>query len=122
MSDPDHSADSDRSRDPVEDAAPTGTSRVDEWTAPLFTDPTLHPLLLVVGLVLGTFLTGLLLLLFKDRSFGALAALLAVAFMTFDLLQRDFRRRRLSRIAGAVLVLWTVSMGAAAGVVWAGWY
>ena len=43
MTNPNRPVDGRPSDDPAEEASPPETSRLDEWTAPLFTDATLHP-------------------------------------------------------------------------------
>ena len=81
-------------------------SRFDELVGPVFSDPALHPILITVSLVLITFGTWLLLLVFRDRSFAGLASGLVFALLSLDYLQRDLRRKRLSRMGVWILVLW----------------
>jgi hypothetical protein len=87
----------------------------DRWIEPYFRDSTLWPVLAVVCAVLATLVATVLLLAVVERSLPALAALLALAWMSADATLRQLRaRRRLGLAGGTILAVW--ALGALAAV------
>ena len=97
-------------------------SKVDQFLEPLFTDPTLRPLLLVVGLVFVTFGTALVLLAARERSPFAMFSVVVLVIMSVEFVQRDIRRGGFGPISRIVLGLWTGTGLCAGGILWMGWY
>ncbi len=93
--------------EPSEQAA-EDEPRVARWIRPLFEDSTLWPLVAVMALVMGTFGASMLLLA-VDRNPFAVAALLGVAFLSFEGYRADRRGLRPGVIGSAVIGLWLSS-------------
>lgn len=88
---------------------------VERWIEPYFRDSTLWPVLIVIAAIAITLVAFLLVLAVADRNLAAMAALLAVAWMSGDATLRQLRsRHRLGLVGGAILVVWT--LGAVAAV------
>lgn len=81
----------------------------DRWIEPYFRDASLWPVLAVAIAILVTLVAALLLLALVDRSLSALAALLALAWMSGDATVRRLRaRRRLGLAGGTLLAIWAL--------------
>ncbi len=95
---------------------------VDRALEPLFSDAALRPLLLIVGLSLVTFGTGLVLLAARNRSPFAMVSIVLLVVISVESVQRDIRRRRFGPTSRITVGFWTVTGLCAAGVVRMGWY
>jgi hypothetical protein len=98
-----------------EDRAP-----MDRAVMALVSDPSLRPLAIVCLLVLGTFLSGAVLLALSSRNPYAGAALFILVLMTVRLLDEDRRRGALMPSTWAVLALWLTTALISVGMVAAG--
>lgn len=84
------------------------------WIAPYFRDPSLWPVLVAAAAILVTLLASLLVRAAADRSPMALAALLALVWMSADATLRELRsRRRLGPLGAAILAVWALGIAAA---------
>ena len=96
---------------------PTGEPEpegVERWLAPYFRDSTLWPVLAVVAASAVTGLASVLLLAAVDRNLAAMAALIALVWMSVDVTRRERRARGRTGLAGrALLALWALSLAAA---------
>jgi hypothetical protein len=89
-------------------------SDLERWIEPYFRDSTLWPVLVVAVSILVTLVAAALLLAVVDRHLYAMAALLALAWMSGDAMLRQLRsRRRLGLVGGAVLGIWALGAAAA---------
>ena len=89
-------------------------SDFDRWIEPYFRDSTLWPVLVVAASILVTLVAAVLLLAVVDRNLSAMAAVLALAWMSGDAMLRQLRaRRRLGLVGGAILGVWALSAAAA---------
>ncbi len=89
-------------------------SGFERWIEPYFRDSTLWPVLAVAVLILITLLAMVLVLAVADRNLAAIAALLALGWMSVDLTRRELRaRRRLGLVGAAILVVWVLGIAAA---------
>jgi len=87
----------------------------ERWIEPYFRDSSLWPVLVVAATILVTLVAAILVLAVGDRNPAAMAALLALVWMSADATLREIRsRRRLGLVGGAILAVWV--LGAAAGV------
>ncbi len=82
---------------------------VDHWILPFFTDSTLWPVGIAIGLALVSFGAAILVMAFQGRSLFAAAALLVLAVASVDGALADLRRRRLGLASGCILGLWLLS-------------
>lgn len=90
--------------------------RVDEFLRPFLTDSMLWPVALVCVLSIASFGAYLLVRAF-ERNVFAMAALLGVAWMSYDAARDSLRAGRPAVVALLVLTLWLVATaGAVAGV------
>ena len=92
------------------------------WLAPFFRDSTLWPVLIVAAAIFVVLGAAGLLLAFVDRNPFALAAVLLLLWISVDALVRDRRRGRSRLLLGCVAGFWLLSIAAAAGARWAGWF
>ena len=87
----------------------------ERWIEPYFRDSSLWPVLIVVASILVTLVAAVLLLAVVDRNLSAMAALLALVWMSGDATLRQLRaRHRLGLVGGAILAVW--GLGAAAAL------
>jgi hypothetical protein len=87
---------------------------LESWIEPYFRDSSLWPVLLVALAIGATLLGSLILLAAVDRQPTAMAALVALVWMSGDATRRQLRaRRRLGLVGGSLLSLWALA-GAAA--------
>lgn len=87
----------------------------ERWIEPYFRDSSLWPVLVVAAAILVTLLATLLVLAVGDRNLAALAALLALVWMSVDATLRQLRaHRRLGWVGAAIVAVWL--LGAAAAV------
>ncbi len=86
----------------------------DRWIEPYFRDSSLWPVLAVALAILVTLVAAVLLLALVDRNLPALAALLALGWMSGDATLRQLRaRRRLGLVGGSILAVWALGALAA---------
>ena len=97
-------------------------TRVDRFLEPLFTDAALHPLLLVIGLTLVTFGTGLVLMAARSRNPFAMASVVLLVVMSVETVQRDIRRRGFGPTSRIVVGFWAATGLCASAIVWMDWY
>jgi hypothetical protein len=95
---------------------------VELWLAPFFRDSTLWPVLLVVGAVFVLFGAMGILLAVVERNPAAVAAMLGLAWGSFDALIRYGRASRSRVLLICVIGYWMLSIAAAFGAVWTGWF
>jgi hypothetical protein len=96
-------------------------SDFERWIEPYFRDSALWPVLVVAATILVTLLASVLVLAVADRNLAALAALLALGWMSVDATLREVRsRRRLGRVGGAILAVWVLGAAAAVAARWSG--
>lgn len=96
-------------------------SDFERWIEPYFQDSALWPVLLVVAAILTTLLATVLVLAFADRNLAAMAALLALGWMSADATLRGLRsRRRLGLVGAAILCIWVLAAAAAIAARWSG--
>ena len=89
-------------------------SDFERWIEPYFRDSALWPVLAVAVAILITLLATVLVLAVADRNLAAMAALLALGWMSADATLRELRsRRRLGLVGAAVLVVWALGAAAA---------
>jgi len=89
-------------------------SDFERWIEPYFRDSTLWPVLAVAAAILITLLAMVLVLAVADRNLAAMAALLALGWMSADLTLRELRSRRRPGLVGAsILVVWVLGIAAA---------
>ena len=89
-------------------------SDFERWIEPYFRDSALWPVLAVAVAILITLLATVLVLAVADRNLAAMAALLALGWMSADATLRELRsRRRLGLVGAAVLVVWAIGAAAA---------
>jgi hypothetical protein len=87
---------------------------VEQWIEPYFRDSSLWPVLVVMAAILVTLVATLLLLAVGDRNLAAMAALLALGWMSVDATLRQLRSRgRLGLVGGSILAIWGLGIGAA---------
>jgi hypothetical protein len=87
---------------------------VERWIEPYFRDSSLWPVLVVMAAILVTLVATLLLLAVGDRNLAAMAALLALGWMSVDATLRQLRSRgRLGLVGGSILAIWGLGIGAA---------
>jgi hypothetical protein len=90
-------------------------SDFERWIEPYFRDSTLWPVLAVATAIAVTLLAMVLVLAIADRNLAAMAALLALGWMSADATRRELRSRaRLGVVGGSILVIW--ALGAAAAI------
>lgn len=111
MSDPDPPA-----PDEPEAAGP------DRWIAPFFEDSTLWPVLIVVAAVFVTLAATGLLLAFVERNPFAVAAMLLAFWVSVDIAIRERRGGRSARAGASLAGLWALSILAALGMRWGGYF
>jgi len=104
---------------PDRDEQPHG---VELWLAPFFRDSTLWPVLLVVGAVFVLFGAMGILLAVVERNPAAVAAMLGLAWGSFDALLRYGRASRSWLLFVCVIGYWALSIAAALGAVYTGWF
>jgi len=78
---------------------------------PLFSDPSLWPLLTVAVLSMSAFGAALVELTFADRNLFAMAGLAMLAGVSIFLGDSEYRRTRRLRVPGVIAVLWLLSFG-----------
>jgi hypothetical protein len=98
-------------------AAPAGEgarlARFERFVAPFFEEPTLWPVLLVLGAHAALFGALLLAVGVRDRNPFALSALALGVVATADVVQRCARARRFGRLGWSVVTLWIGSIAGA---------
>jgi hypothetical protein len=104
---------------PHEPAPPSG---VEFWLAPFFRDSSLWPVLTVAVAIFVLFGAWGLLLAAVDRNLFALVAMLLVFWMSVDALIRNRRAGGSKLLTGSIAGFWLLSIAAASGAHWAGWY
>jgi hypothetical protein len=93
----------------------------ERWIEPYFRDSTLWPVLAVAAAIVVTLLAMVLVLAVADRNLAAMAALLALGWMSTDATRRELRSRRsLGLVGGAILVVWALGAAAAIAARWVG--
>jgi hypothetical protein len=112
MADPDEPA-------PSANGEPRGAEL---WLAPFFRDSSLWPVLCVAVAIFVVLGASALLLAFVERNPFAVAALLLLLWISVDAVIRDRRRGRSRLLLGCVTGFWLLSIAAAAGARWAGWF
>jgi hypothetical protein len=96
-------------------------SDLERWIEPYFRDSTLWPVLLVAAAILTTLLATVLVLALADRNLAAMAALLALGWMSVDATLRVLRaRRRLGLVGASILGVWLLAAAAAIAARWSG--
>jgi hypothetical protein len=96
-------------------------SDFERWIEPYFRDSTLWPVLLVAAAILTTLLATVLVLALADRNLAAMAALLALGWMSVDATLRVLRaRRRLGLVGASILGVWLLAAAAALAARWSG--
>ena len=85
-------------------------SDFERWIEPYFRDSTLWPVLIVAVSILVTLVAAVLLLAVVDRQLYAMAALLALAWMSGDAMLRQLRtRRRVGLLGAGILAVWALA-------------
>jgi len=98
---------------------PHGT---DLWLAPFFRDSTLWPVLVTAAAAFTALGAWALLVAFVERNPFGVAAVLVLLWITLDAGIR-YRRSPGSRfLVGSIAGFWVLSIGAAVGVRWLGWF
>jgi hypothetical protein len=93
----------------------------ERWIEPYFRDSTLWPVLAVAVAIAVTLVASILVLAVADRNVAAMAALLALGWMSVDATLREFRsRRRMGLVAAAIFALWALGGAAAVAARWSG--
>jgi hypothetical protein len=92
------------------------------WLAPFFRDSTLWPVLGVAVAIFVVLGASALLLAFVERNPFALAAVLLLLGISVDAVVRDRRRGGSRLLLGSVAGFWLLSIAAATGAHWAGWF
>jgi hypothetical protein len=95
---------------------------VELWLAPFFRDSTLWPVLAVVAAVFVLFGALGILLAVVERNPAAVAAMLGLAWGSLDALIRYGRGSGSWRLVFFVIGFWVLSIAAAIGAVWTGWF
>jgi hypothetical protein len=108
-----------RSDPPENDDEPRG---VRLWLEPFFRDSTLWPVLIAAAAVFVVIGAWAMLTAWVDRNPFSLAALLGMAWGSADALIRDWRDGRSRLLLVSVLGFWVLSVAAAVGARWTGWY
>ena len=111
-----------RERDAQESSPPPEAGRLDRIARLYLSDPTLWPVVIVLGttlIVLGAWVS---LLALRERNLFAAAALLLLIGMSAEAIWRDLRRRRLGAVSGAILGLWAAIAATAALAVGYGFF
>ena len=104
------------SREPDE---PHGT---DLWLAPFFRDSTLWPVLVTAAGAFTALGAWSLLVAFVEHNPFGVAAVLVLLWITVDAAIR-YRRSPGSRyLIASIAAFWALSIGAAVGVLWLGWW
>jgi len=86
----------------------------ERWIEPYFRDSSLWPVLVVAAAIFVTLVASVLVLAVGDRNLAAMAALLALVWMSADATLREIRsRRRLGLVGGAILAVWVLAAAAA---------
>ena len=106
--------------DPTPD--PDEPRGVDLWLAPYFRDSSLWPVSAVVIIIFVLFGAWGLLLVAVDRSVFALCAILIAFWMSVDGIIRNRRSNGSPLIVGCIVGFWLLSIAAATGALYAGWY
>ena len=105
--------------DPDPGEEPHGT---DLWLAPFFRDSTLWPVLVTAAGAFTALGTWSLLVAFVEHNPFGVAALLVLLWITLDAGIR-YRRSPGSRyLIASIIAFWVLSIGAAIGVRWLGWF
>ena len=90
---------------------------IDSWLEPFFTDSALWPVVLVAAGCFATLGAAVLVAALHARHYAALAALLLLAWMSFDVVKRTRRKGRLGLLGRCVIGLWGLSaLFAGAGI------
>lgn len=93
----------------------------ERWIGPFFRDSALWPVLVAGAAILVTLLATVLVLAVGDRNPGAIAALLALAWMSADATLRQLRAQRRPGLLGAsILAVWALAAAAALAARWSG--
>jgi hypothetical protein len=93
----------------------------ERWIEPYFRDSALWPVLVVAATILITLVASILVLAIADRNPAAMAALLALGWMSVDAALREVRaRRRLGLVGGAIFAVWVLGAAAAVAARWSG--
>jgi hypothetical protein len=94
---------------------------LERWFEPFFRDSSLWPVLVAGVAILVTLLATVLVLAVGDRNPGAIAALLALAWMSADATRRQLRAHRRPGLLGAsILAVWALATAAALAARWSG--
>jgi hypothetical protein len=89
-------------------------SDFERWIEPYFRDSSLWPVLGVAAAIAVTLVATILVLAVGDRNLAAMAALLALVWMSGDATLRELRaRRRLGLVGAAILAVWVLGAAAA---------
>jgi hypothetical protein len=107
--------------EPGERNDPDEARGVELWLAPFFRDSTLWPVLTVAIAILVLFGAWALLLVFVDRNLFALGAVLAIFWMSVDVVVRSRRGGGSALLLGCVAGFWLLSTAAAVGAHRSGW-
>jgi hypothetical protein len=93
----------------------------ERWIEPYFRDSALWPVLAVAATIAVTLLAMVLVLAIADRNLAAMAALLALGWMSVDATLREVRTRRsLGLVGGAIFAVWVLGAAAAIAARWSG--
>jgi len=92
------------------------------WLAPFFRDSSLWPVLCVAVAIFVVVGASALLLAFVERNPFAIGAVLLLFWISVDAVVRDRRRGGSRLLLGCVSGFWMLSIAAAAGARWAGWF
>lgn len=103
--------------DPTDAEEPDERAGADHWLEPFFTDSALWPVVLVAAGCFGTLGAAILVAALYVGNYAALAALLLLAWLSFDVVKRDRRGGRLGR---CVVVLWGLSALIAGAAIYLG--
>ncbi len=109
-------------RDEPEPPATDERRGAELWLAPFFQDSSLWPVLCVAVAIFVVVGAAALLLAFVERNPFAVTALLLLFWISVDAVVRDRRRGRSRLLLGCVTGFWLLSIAAAAGARWAGWF
>ena len=112
MADPEGPAPPDRGDDP---------HGVELWLAPFFRDSTLWPVSITTAAIF-VVLGASALLMALERNLFAIAAVLTMIWISADAGIRSWRRGGSRLLVGSVLGFWVLSLAAALGARWAGWF
>jgi hypothetical protein len=106
--------------EPTQNKQSDQESGIDHWLEPFFTDSALWSVVLVAAGCLGTLGAAVLVAALYIGNYPAIGALLLLAWMSFDFLNRNRRTGKLGRLSRCIIGLWGLSILIAIAGIWLG--